>query len=55
MRVLVPRDSVATGKLVVAQLLKRKISTRILIRESAVVPEAALGELHVGDGPGQRQ
>ena len=43
MRVLVLGGSGATGKLVVAQLLKRKINTRILIRETAVVSETVLG------------
>jgi len=42
MKVLVLGASGATGKLVVGQLIKRKISTRILIRESSVVPKEVL-------------
>ncbi|MCF8018717.1 MAG: SDR family oxidoreductase [Vallitaleaceae bacterium] len=42
MKVLVLGASGATGKLVVEQLIKRKVSTRILIRESSVVPKEIL-------------
>jgi putative NADH-flavin reductase len=42
MRVLVLGASGATGKLVVKQLIKRQINTRILIRKSAVIPEGIL-------------
>jgi len=42
MKVLVLGASGATGKLVLMQLVKRKINTRILIRESAVIPEEFL-------------
>jgi nucleoside-diphosphate-sugar epimerase len=39
MRVIVLGASGATGKQVVRQLMKRQINTRILIRESAVLPK----------------
>lgn len=39
MKALVLGASGATGKLVVMQLIKRKISTRILVRERAVLPK----------------
>jgi nucleoside-diphosphate-sugar epimerase len=39
MRVLVLGASGATGSLVVRQLIRRKITTRILIRKSAVLPK----------------
>ncbi|MEN2766860.1 NAD(P)-binding oxidoreductase [Ornithinibacillus xuwenensis] len=39
MRVLVLGASGATGKQVVRQLMKRKVNTRILIRQSAVLPK----------------
>jgi putative NADH-flavin reductase len=39
MKVLVLGASGATGKLVVIQLIKRKITTRILRRKSAILPE----------------
>lgn len=42
MRVLILGASGATGKLVVSQLIKRKILTRILIRENAIVPKEIL-------------
>ncbi len=42
MKVLVLGASGATGKLVVMQLIKRKITTRILIRKSAVLPKEIL-------------
>ena len=42
MNVLVLGASGATGKLVLIQLVQRKINTRILIRESAVIPEEFL-------------
>lgn len=42
MKVLVLGASGATGKLVVMQFIKRKITTRILIRKSAVLPEEIL-------------
>jgi len=42
MRILVLGASGATGKLVVMQLIKRKIKTRILIRKSAVLPNKIL-------------
>lgn len=39
MKVLVLGASGSTGKLVVMQLIKRKISTRMLVRKSAVLPK----------------
>jgi len=42
MKVLVLGASGATGKLVVMQLIKRKITTRILIRKSAFLPKEIL-------------
>jgi len=42
MKVLVLGASGATGKLVVSQLIKRNIETRILIRKSAVLPKEIL-------------
>jgi nucleoside-diphosphate-sugar epimerase len=42
MKALVLGASGATGKLVVNQFIERKITTRILIRESAVIPEEFL-------------
>ena len=39
MKVLVLGASGATGRLVLMQLVQRKINTRILIRESAVIAE----------------
>lgn len=42
MRVLVLGASGATGSLVVRQLIRREIQTRILIRKSAVLPEEVL-------------
>lgn len=42
MKVLVLGASGSTGKLVVSQLIKRNIETRILIRKSAVVPKEIL-------------
>ena len=43
MKTLVLGASGATGKLVVKQLMKKNISTRILVRESAVLPEEIAG------------
>lgn len=42
MKALVLGASGATGKLVVKQLIKRQINTRIVIRKSAVLPEEIL-------------
>jgi hypothetical protein len=42
MKVLVLGASGATGKLAVMQLIKRQINTRIIVRKSAVLPEAIL-------------
>ena len=39
MKALVLGASGATGKLIIRQLIKRNISTRILIRKSAVLPK----------------
>ena len=39
MKVLVLGASGATGKLVVKQLIKRQINTRIIVRKSAILPE----------------
>ena len=38
MKVLILGASGATGKLVVQQLVKRKIQVRIVVRESAIIP-----------------
>jgi hypothetical protein len=41
MKTLVFGASGATGKLVVSQLLERNLSTRILVRETAIIPVAS--------------
>ncbi|WP_078555918.1 NAD(P)-dependent oxidoreductase [Bacillus alkalicellulosilyticus] len=47
MKVLVLGASGATGKLVVRQLVKRQINCRVLIRESAVLPDELQGNSFV--------
>jgi hypothetical protein len=42
MKVLVLGASGATGKLAVKQLIKRQINTRIILRESATIPQSIL-------------
>ena len=47
MKVLVLGASGATGKLVVKQLIKRQINTRIMVRKSVVLPEEVMDNPHV--------
>jgi nucleoside-diphosphate-sugar epimerase len=47
MKVLVLGASGATGKLVVTQLLRRNIDTRIVIRKNALLPEEILNSKSV--------
>lgn len=47
MKVLILGASGATGKLVVMQLIKRGISTRIVVRESASLPQEIIGASNV--------
>jgi len=42
MKVLVLGASGATGKLVVKQLIKRQINTRIIVRKSAILPQSII-------------
>jgi len=42
MRVLVLGASGATGKLVVKQLIKRQINTRVIVRKSAILPQSII-------------
>ncbi len=44
MKVLILGASGATGKLVVQQLVKRKIQVRIVVRESAIIPSNISGD-----------